>query len=430
MDSVAKLLYISLYISLYIFLYISNPRAQSSTRAHQENYMLDGILNLPLWGYFVAVLLLTHITIAGVTLYLHRHQAHRSFDLHPAISHFFRFWLWLTTGMGTKEWVAIHRKHHAHSDREGDPHSPKVWGIHKVLWQGAELYRKEAKNPETLEKYGHGTPDDWVERHVYARHSSLGITLLLPLDLVLFGVAGIAVWGIQMIWIPFWAAGVINGLGHYRGYRNYETTDSSTNITPWGILIGGEELHNNHHAFPSSARFSSRPWEFDLGWFYLRVMTLLRVARIKKVAPQPVILPNKAKVDMETLRAVIVGRLHVMAHYAQAVILPVLKEELAKADASWRRLLKQSRKVLVREETQMDESAKNRLEEVLNRSSSLRTVYQFRQQLQAIWERTATNHENLLQTLQDWCQQAEATGIKALEEFAGYLRRYSVQTSY
>jgi stearoyl-CoA desaturase (delta-9 desaturase) len=349
--------------------------------------------------------------------------------MHPILSHLFRFWLWLTTGMATKEWVAVHRKHHARSDRPGDPHSPQVLGIRKVLWEGAELYGQEAKNEETLVKFGHGTPNDWLERNLYSRAGILGVSLMLVLDVVLFGLGGIAVWGVQMIWIPFWAAGVINGMGHYRGYRNYETADASTNLSPWGLLIGGEELHNNHHAFPSSAKFALRSWEFDVGWLYLRIFEKLGLVRIKKVAPQPMILPHKQRIDMETVRAVIVGRMHVTAQYARTVMLPVLREELTKADASWRRLLRQSRKALVREETQMDGAARDQLQRVLERSSSLRTVYQFRQQLQALWERTASNQEHLLHGLQEWCQQAEATGIKALQEFAQTLKGYSIRTA-
>jgi stearoyl-CoA desaturase (delta-9 desaturase) len=391
--------------------------------------MLNGLLDLSPWGYLVAALLTTHITIAAVTIFLHRTQSHRAVELHPVVSHFFRLWLWLTTGMITKEWVAIHRKHHANSDRSGDPHSPVVFGIRKVLLEGSELYREEAKNLQTLSKYGHGTPDDWIERHLYTRWNYLGVSLLLPTYLALFGLIGISIWALQMIWIPIWAAGVINGVGHYRGYRNYESADASTNIVPWGIVIGGEELHNNHHAFPSSARFSAKWWEFDLGWTYLRVLERIGFARIKKVAPRPVIIPNKQIIDMDTLRAVIVSRLHVSAHYARAVIGPVVRQELAGADASWRKLLKRSKKCLVRNEVLMDARARDRLEQVLSHSSALRTVHQFRQQLLELWGRTATSHEQLLHSLQDWCRRAESTGIESLAEFARTLRGYELRAS-
>lgn len=389
--------------------------------------MLQGIFHLSIWGYIGVTLLLTHITIASVTIFLHRHQAHRALDLHPALSHFFRFWLWLTTGMVTKDWVAVHRKHHAKCETEDDPHSPQVVGIHTVMWRGSELYRAAADDRETLEKYGHGTPEDWLERHVYSRYRTAGIFLMLLIDFALFGVIGITLWAVQMMWIPFWAAGVINGIGHYWGYRSYETMDASTNIVPWGILIGGEEMHNNHHAFPSSAKFSTKWWEFDLAWAYIRGLQVLGLARVKKVAPRPVIVPGKERVDMETVRAVVINRFHVMAHYARDVLLPVLKEELHRADASCCGLLKRARGLLVRERSLMDEEAKTKLDIALKASHVLDTVYQFRLRLQEIWNRSAASHENLLRALQEWCAQAEATGIQVLQDFARTLRGYTLQ---
>lgn len=389
--------------------------------------MLDGLLDLPVWGHIVVALLLTHVTIASVTIFLHRHQAHRALDLHPLASHFFRFWLWLTTGMVTKQWVAVHRKHHAKCETEEDPHSPQVYGIRKVLWQGAELYRVEAKDQETLEKYGRGTPDDWLERRLYSRHNALGIGLMLLIDLALFGLMGLAIWAVQMVWIPFWAAGVINGIGHWWGYRNYETTDASTNIVPWGMVIGGEEMHNNHHAFPSSAKFSLRGWEFDIGWLYIRSLEILRLARVKKVAPTPVLVPGKNRLDMETMRAIILNRFHVMADYSRRVMIPVLKEERRKADDSCRRLYRRVRRLLVRDESRLDEVARDRLKAVLDSSQALRTVYQHQRRLRELWDRTASTHENLLQALQEWCRQAEATGIKSLQDFARSLHNYALQ---
>ncbi|MEX0607437.1 MAG: fatty acid desaturase, partial [Halofilum sp. (in: g-proteobacteria)] len=323
------------------------------------NGLLDllatGLIDLSPLGYVAVVLLLTHITIVSVTVYLHRCQAHRSVDLHPIVSHFFRFWLWMTTGMRTIEWVAIHRKHHAHTEDEDDPHSPHQAGIWKVLFAGAELYRDEAKNQETLDKYGHGTPDDWMERNVYSRAPIGGIVLMMVLALSLFGVLGMTVWAIQMMWIPLWAAGVINGIGHYWGYRNFESADGSTNISPLGLLIGGEEMHNNHHAFPSSAKFSQRWYEFDVGWFYLRILSALGLAKIKRVAPSPTIDPAKTTVDYETVKAVVVARMHVMRTYATRVTLPVLRAELQRADDQYRALLKRAKRALVRDESRMDE---------------------------------------------------------------------------
>ncbi|MEJ2480055.1 MAG: fatty acid desaturase [Acidihalobacter sp.] len=387
--------------------------------------MLYGLLDLPWWGYVLVALALTHVTIVSVTLFLHRAQAHRALDMHPALAHFFRFWLWLTTGMITKEWVAVHRKHHSKCETEEDPHSPHYKGINKVLLQGAELYGEEAGREETLQKFGHGTPDDWLERRVYTPHNYVGITLMLLVDLALFGVYGIIIWAVQMIWIPFWAAGVINGLGHWWGYRNYETTDGSTNLGPLGVLIGGEEMHNNHHAFPSSAKFSLKRWEFDIGWMYLSVFRALRLVRIKKLAPEPVFGPSKERIDLDTARAVVVGRLHLMSQYARQVMLPVLSEELDKADASCRRLLKQGRRALVREETRMDERARARLSKALQNSETLKTVYEYRARLQALWARSQGT-DKLLASLQEWCAQAEASGIQALQDFARAVRGYSL----
>jgi stearoyl-CoA desaturase (delta-9 desaturase) len=275
--------------------------------------------DLFLWGYILIALVLTHITIASVTIFLHRAQAHRSLSLNILVSHFFRFWLWLTTGIVTKEWVAIHRKHHAKVEMPDDPHSPQQKGIAKVLLEGAELYRSESENDNTLLQYGHDTPSDWLERNLYSRHSYLGIIIMLFLNVILLGAAGLTIWAIQMMWIPVFAAGIINGLGHWWGYRNFEPIDASTNIMPLGMFIGGEELHNNHHAFASSAKFSSKWYEFDLGWFYICILNYFGLARIKKVAPVPVINHQNLAIDIETLRAVVNSRFHVMSHYARDV---------------------------------------------------------------------------------------------------------------
>lgn len=388
--------------------------------------MLDGLIALPWWGYVLAALALTHITIAGVTIYLHRHQAHRALDLHPLVSHFFRFWLWLTTGMITREWAAIHRKHHARVDTPDDPHSPLHAGIQRVLWTGAGLYRKEARNRETIEKYGHGAPNDWLERNIYTPHNGFGIVLMLVIDVVLFGLAGLAVWVVQMAWIPFWAAGVINGIGHYWGYRNYEVADASTNIVPWGILIGGEELHNNHHTFASSAKFSSKWWEFDLGWLYIRALSAFGLARVKKTAPKPAFNPQKQYCDVETVKAVVANRFQIMARFAREVMHQVHREELRKADAENLTLLKRAKRLLVREVTLIDEDGKQWLRKALERNRTLETVYRMKEKLQEIWQRSAASQEQLLHALEDWCRQAEATGIEALREFSRKLRTYTL----
>ncbi|MCC8992012.1 MAG: fatty acid desaturase, partial [Streptococcus sp.] len=301
------------------------------------DFLTHGLLNLSFGELVLATLLFTHVTIIAVTIFLHRAQAHRALDLHPVISHCFRFWLWLTTGMVTRQWVAIHRKHHAKCETADDPHSPQILGIRRVLWEGVELYRAEASKLETLDRYGYGTPDDWLERHIYSCHHQLGVTFLLLLNLTLFGAPGLTIWAVQLLWIPFWAAGVINGLGHYWGYRNYEPHDASANLSPIGLLIGGEELHNNHHAFPSSAKLSNKQWEFDIGWFYIRALEILNLAHVKKIAPIPRCIPGKVIIDLDTLRAVILNRFYVMADFSKLVIVPVLREELLRADGSQQR---------------------------------------------------------------------------------------------
>ncbi len=390
--------------------------------------LLEGLIILPWWGYVVVTLVLTHVTIASVTIYLHRHQSHRALELHPAVAHFFRFWLWLTTGMVTKQWVAIHRKHHAYSDKPGDPHSPNLYGIRKVLFDGVELYRREAKNSETLAKYGHNTPDDWIERHLYTRFNSAGVALMLGVDLVCFGPIGLTIWAVQMVWIPFFAAGVINGAAHYWGYRNYEVTDTSTNLVPWGILIGGEELHNNHHAFASSAKFSSKWWEFDIGWVYIRALELLGLARVKKLPPELTCDTAKQHIDLETVRAVVAGQLLVMREFAREVLDRVYHEELEKvkpaADRETLGLLKRARRLLVREATLLDEASRQCLQYALETSERLRIAYHMKERLVGIWRQTHASQEHLIKALQAWCREAEATGIEALQQFSQRLRAY------
>lgn len=388
--------------------------------------MYHGIIELPWWGYIIVALVLTHITIASVTIYLHRHQAHRAIDLHFLSALFFRSWLWLTTGMTTKKWTAIHRKHHALVDRAGDPHSPQILGLAKILREGAELYREAGRDPEIIETYGKGTPVDWLESKIFAPHDRIGIFIMLAIDISLFGPIGLTIWAVQMAWIPIFAAGIVNGIGHWSGYRNFETADASTNFAPWGVLIGGEELHNNHHAFASSARFSSKSWEFDVGWFYIRGLVVMRLAKVKKLAPVPYYDRAKAMVDLDTLSAVISGRFHVMADYAKHVIKQVHREEVKNAGVATRKLLKPTRSLLVKEACLMDKKQLTLLQTCLQHSAALAEVYEFRQQLQQIFaERTATP-ERLLVQLQEWCRRAEATGIAALEDFAISMRCYSL----
>jgi stearoyl-CoA desaturase (delta-9 desaturase) len=392
--------------------------------------MLNGLFQMPWWGYVLTTLALTHITIASVTIFLHRHQAHRALELHPVVSHFFRFWLWLTTGMITREWAAIHRKHHAKVETADDPHSPIQKGLNRVLWTGAFLYHDESKNRGTIEQYGFGTPDDWLERHLYTPLNWLGIVLMLGIDLILFGpLAGGIIWLVQMVWIPFWAAGVINGIGHYWGYRNFEVADASTNIVPWGILIGGEELHNNHHTYGSSAKLSAKWWEFDIGWMYIRILQAFGLARVKKLPPQLVSDPAKNTIDLDTVRAVVRNRFQIMARFSRDVLKHVQRDELRKLDRKNRdewALIKKARRLMKREPGHLSESKRQQLSMVLERSSSLNTVYQMKKKLQAIWESRTATQENLLRALEDWCRQAEATGIKALEDFSSRIRTYTL----
>jgi stearoyl-CoA desaturase (delta-9 desaturase) len=387
------------------------------------NYFFD----LPWWGYVAVALGLTHVTIAAVTIYLHRCQAHRALELHPVASHFFRFWLWLTTGMITKEWAAIHRKHHAKCETAEDPHSPQIYGINRVLWLGVFLYVKESYNKETLERYGHGTPDDWMERNVYTRHPMAGVLLMLLADLVAFGaVPGALIWLTQIAWIPFWAAGVINGVGHYFGYRSYDVADASTNIVPWGILIGGEELHNNHHAFASSAKLSSKWYEVDIGWLYIRLLERFGLATVKKLAPQPRFAQPKAAADFDTLHAIIANRYDVLSRYAKSVRRTYSEEmqRLKRWSPRDAEVLRPLKRVLLRGQAAAGaESA--RLAEVLKNSRALATVIAMRHELAALWERSHASKEQLLRQLQDWCRRAEASGVAPLVDFSTRLRSYA-----
>ena len=388
-------------------------------------FLNTGIIGLSGWEVVLYTLIVTHITIASVTIYLHRHQAHRALELHAIPSHFFR--LWLTTAQITKEWAAIHRKHHAKCDTEEDPHSPVTRGIKKVLLEGAELYRVESKNAETLAKYGHGTPDDWLERNVYSKHSIAGVSALLVINVALFGVIGITVWAVQMMWIPITAAGIINGLGHWWGYRNYDCADAATNIFPFGILIGGEELHNNHHTHATSAKLSSKWYEIDMGWGYIRALEMMGLAKVKKVAPEPKFAKNKQIADHDTLQSVITNRYDVMAKYAKSVKLAFHEELEHLKDKALleKRFLKSSRKLLQREPGKLELSQKEQLIELFKHSKALETMHQMRVELGAIWERSHSTRDQLLQQLQDWCARAEASGIKSLQEFSLRLRSYA-----
>ena len=391
------------------------------------DWAAHGVVHASWWQLLAITLVFTHITIASVTIFLHRAQAHRALDLHAIPSHFFRFWLWMTTGMVTKEWVAIHRKHHAKCETDEDPHSPVAKGIKTVLLTGSELYRAEAKVQETLDKYGHNTPNDWIERNVYTRHSALGVSLMLIINVALFGAAGVTVWAVQMIWIPITAAGIINGIGHYWGYRNFEAVDASTNVSPWGIIIGGEELHNNHHTYPTSAKLSVKPYEFDIGWAYIRAMEMLGLAKVRKTPPQLVLGSVKPVADTQTLEAIIANRYEVMANYAQqlrrtcAAELARLKAQGAATGSAWSNL-RVAERWLHRDAEKIPSNLRPQLDSAMDDAPVLKKLVTMREELRQLWTRTNVSAEQLVADLQDWCRRAEESGIAALRDFSMQLR--------
>ncbi len=386
------------------------------------DFLAFGWTQSPAWwvvGYFLVV---TQLTIFSVTLFLHRSAAHRAVDFHPVIAHFFRFWTWLTTAMVTREWAAIHRKHHAKVETSEDPHSPLAHGIWNVVLHGVVLYQEARRDRELVSQYSAGMHDDWIERHLYTPRNTWGPTLMLFINFALFGAVGVAVWAVQMLWIPIMAAGIVNGLGHWWGYRNFETDDCSTNLTPWGLVIGGEELHNNHHAFPSSAKFSLRRYELDIGWLAIRGMQVFGLAKVLRVAPTLAQRPNIALPDTDTLKAVVVARYDVSKRYFREVIIPVLRDEMARAGETRERLSRRLRNALANDGRWLDGDVRQRLNEWVARRPSLAVVCAFRDQLQAVLARTASNSEARLQALQDWCRQAEESRIRALENFSAQIR--------
>ena len=386
-----------------------------------------GLLGLAWWQIVLVTLVLTHITIASVTIFLHRAQAHRALELHPIAAHFFRFWLWLTTGMVTKEWVAIHRKHHAKCETADDPHSPVAKGIKTVLLTGSELYRAEAKVQETIDKYGHNTPNDWIERNLYSRYTWQGVGVMLVIDLLLFGAIGLTVWAVQMLWIPITAAGIINGLGHWWGYRNFEAPDASTNISPWGVIIGGEELHNNHHTYPTSAKLSVKRYEFDIGWAYIRGLELLGLAKVRKTPPRLELGEVRPVADGKTLDAIIANRYEVMAKYAQELRracgseLARLKSQGAQNTARWKQMLA-AKRWLHRDADRIPAGDRALVAQAVGDSPALAKLVAMREELRQLWTRTNVSAEQLVADLQAWCRRAEDSGIAALQEFSLKLR--------
>ena len=390
-------------------------------------WLSDGILAASWWQMLAVTLVMTHLTIVSVTVFLHRAQAHRALDLHAIPEHFFRFWLWLTTGMVTKEFVAVHRKHHAKCETDEDPHSPQTRGLKALLLTGVELYKAEAAKPETLAKYGIGTPDDWIERKLYTRWSWQGVALMLIIDLALFGAIGATIWAVQMLWIPVMATGIINGIGHYWGYRNFEAADASTNVTPWGIVIGGEELHNNHHTYPTSAKFSVKPYEFDVGWMYIRGLELLGLAKARKTPPKMALGAVKSVADGQTLEAIIANRYEVMAKYAAGLKQSVahelerLKTQGAQNTAGFKNL-RLAKVWLHRDEDKIPQRVKAPLAHALGESPKLAKLVAMREELRQLWTRTNVSAEQLVGDLQAWCHKAEESGIAMLQEFSLRLR--------
>lgn len=389
-------------------------------------FIAHGLVTLPWWGYLIILAVTTHLSVVTVTLYYHRDQAHRALDLHPILRQFFRFWGWLSTGMVVREWVAVHRKHHAFVDREGDPHSPRLLGLNEILWNGAAAYGRATRDQDMIKKYSHGTPNDWLDQKLYSRYSFLGVSLLLVVEATLFGAAGVAMWALQMMNIPLLAAGVINGLGHAVGYRNFDTADASTNVSAIGIIAGGEELHNNHHAFPSSAKFSVRPYEFDVGWLYIKVLSSLRMAKVRRVYPRPQVATPR-HIDLESVRAVFTNRMYVLREYHRGVLLPTLQHELDRYRASgysFRAL----RRLFLRDATMLEEADRERRAQLLERSQKMATVWKFRERLREIWDERAASNDRLIEHLRRWCEEAEESGITALAEFSAYLASYRLVT--
>jgi len=380
-----------------------------------------GLIELPWWGYVLVTFVTIETMFLGVTLYLHRDQSHGGLILHPALRHLFRFWLWFSSGAVTREWVAVHRKHHAFADQQGDPHSPVIYGLRRVVFEGFELYRAAGSDPETIRNYGRGTPDDWLERHLYARHTYLGITLFVAAHLLVFGVPGIIMIAVHLAAQPFFAGGVINGLGHAVGYRSFEMPSTATNLVPWALLLGGEELHNNHHAFPRSARFAVQRWEIDIGWLWIRLFSALGLARVRWVAPRPHLQRRRHDLDADTVQALFTCRLHVLRAYARRVVLPVCRELRRREPRGAVPAI--APQLLIRHPALLAEEARRRLRELLEHYEVLRRVVEYREGLQQAWEETSASHA--LVRLREWRRRAEESGIGALREFAQGLPAYS-----
>jgi stearoyl-CoA desaturase (delta-9 desaturase) len=318
--------------------------------------------------------------------------------------------------MRTADWVAIHRKHHAKVETDSDPHSPAVYGINKVIFQGADLYHKEKNNKETIQKYSQNCPQDWAEEHIYTGRNNLGILLLFILNIILFGTVGIIIWSIQMMWTPIFAAGGINGVGHYWGYRNYNTNDDSTNMSPVGIIIGGEELHNNHHAYPTAAKFSLRPWEFDIGWMYIKIFSAIGLCKVKRVAPKPIIQKTENTDSKIITQSLLQSKLAVITDFTQKVLKPAYQKEKFKL----------SFKLLADHPQRLSEHQENKVNELLENCSTLQTIYALKNRLHEILHSRQTKHEQFIETLNTWSNEAKTHGIDTIDDFLVRLRSYKV----
>jgi len=388
--------------------------------------LINGLIQLSWLEYVIYTLVVTHITIVAITLYLHRGVCHSAIEIRPLLAHFFRFWLWLTTSMRTADWVAIHRKHHAKVETADDPHSPAHHGITNVLLKGADLYHKEKANSETIEKYSQNCPNDWVEKHVYTGRNNLGILLLFITNIILFGVVGIIIWSIQMMWTPIFAAGGINGAGHYWGYRNFNTSDDSTNLGPVGIIIGGEELHNNHHAFPTAAKFSLKPWEFDIGWLYIKIFSVLGQIKVKRLAVKTIVSTQSDCLNSEIGYDLLKSKLTVITNYTSEVLKPIMKLEMKNAGNDVKKMLKKYRSTLSRQPHRISSNDITHLKRIFEECAMLETVYQLKNQLHDILYSRNIKQENFLQTLNEWCDEARSKGIDQLEIFSDSLKGYKV----
>jgi len=382
-----------------------------------------GLFELPFWGYVVVTFVMIQVMFLGVTLYLHRDQAHGGLTLHPILRHVFRFWLWFSSGVVTKEWVAVHRRHHVYADQEGDPHSPVIFGLKRVVLEGYELYLAATKDPRIIKNYGKGTPDDWIERNVYSRHPNLGIVLFSLTSLILFGIPAIVMVAVHLSAQPFFAGGVVNGLGHAVGYRSFEMPSTATNLLPWGLLLGGEELHNNHHAFPRSARFAVQRWELDIGWLWICLFRVVGLAKVRYVAPRPHLERKRSELDAETVRALFKNRMHVLRDYARCVVLPVCRD-LARREPRGA-IPATTSKLLIRHPSLLADEARRALRDLLDRYEVLRRVVEFRDGLQHLWNDASANQARAVGQLREWCAKAEASGIRSLRDFSLGLPAYA-----